>query len=1013
MECQANLRTPLLSVLLLVSALFTAPLQAQTISIDDDALRDYNAGLEHVQKKKYAAAQQRFNKALEDPHLLSSVELENAEYYSALCALELFNEHGDKMMETFVKDHPEHAKVQMAYFHLGRYSHTKRKFKNVLKWFDKVEVKKLTKKERNEFHFKKGYAHFQREDYEKTKEEFALVEYDIESPYYAPITYYSSYIQFKEGKYDEAYEGFSLLEGDETFGKIVPLYILQILQAQGKDEEVIEYGERLMGKKFSGLASGNLHKMIGEAYYQMGEFSMAVPYLEEAYTKLNWDRDEVYRLAFACYKAGKFEKAASYFEQTVKEQDEMAQLAYYQMADSYLKTGDKHSARNAFKLASEMEFDKELQETAIFNYAKLSFELSYDPNNEAITAFEKYVDAHLGSERADEAQELIMKVHLSTGDYEGALGTIGKIRKKNNQHKTIYQQTALKRGIELFNDGNFERCIRYFKMANEYQTDKLTAAEAFFWKAEALANLGQHQRAIDAYNQHILAANADRTEVFKLAHYGLAYVHFDRQREASAIPAFRKFLELEKYDALRINDAYLRIADCYYVQKNTGKAIAYYNKAIGMNGQETDYALFQVAMCYGLQSKSRSKISKLKSLISSYPNSEFVVDAKYEIGETYFFSDKPDDAITWFDKVVDDHPQSQNTGRSILNKGLVFYNRNEDERALPLFKQVANDYPGTSEASEALGKIQKIYVEGGNVRQFEDYLSQNSFPDATKGSLDTSYYEAAQLMYQRGEMVSAMQEFEEYLDKFPNGYFALDAHYFKAEIALDLKKYDQALRDFNQVLEYAKTSYTERALVAVAQIHMYQKEYAQAQLKYAMLEEIAERSENKMEARIGLMRTHFKMDDFEMADEYVQKVLRSDRVEKALKDEANLLSAKCALEMDNMDIALSKFQQVVNQAQNVVGAEAKFTIAEIHHNRSDYEKSQETIFEMVNQFANYENWVGESFLLLAENYVKQEDFFQAKLTLQNVIENYDGEIQKEAQAELKRIEKFEAFSNAE
>lgn len=1013
MECQANLRTPLFSVLLVVSALFAGQINAQTISIDDDALRDYNAGLEHVQKKKYAAAQQRFNKALEDPHLLSSVELENAEYYSALCALELFNEHGDKMMETFVKDHPEHAKVQIAYFHLGRYSHTNRKFKNVLKWFDKVEVKKLTKKERNEFHFKKGYAHFQREDSEKTKEEFALVEYDIESPYYAPITYYNSYILFKEAKYNEAYEGFSLLEGDETFGKIVPLYILQILQAQGKDQEVIEYGERLMGKKFSGLASGNLHKMIGEAYYQMGEFSMAVPYLEEAYTKLNWNREEVYRLAFACYKAGKFEKAASYFEQTLKEQDEMAQLAYYQMADSYLKTGDKHSARNAFKLASEMEFDTELQETAIFNYAKLSFELSYDPNNEAITAFEKYVDSHLGSERADEAQELIMKVHLSTGDYEGALGTIGKIRKKTNQHKMVYQQTALKRGIELFNDGNFERSIRFFKMANEYQTDKLTAAEAFFWKAEALANLGQHQRAIDAYNQHIVATNADRTEVFKLAHYGLAYVHFDQQHEASAIPAFRKFLELEKYDALRINDAYLRIADCHYVQKNTGKAIAYYNKAIGMNGQETDYALFQVAMCYGLQGKSRSKISKLKSLISSYPNSEFVVDAKYEIGETYFFSDKPDDATTWFDKVVDEHPQSRYAGRSILNKALVHYNRNEDERALPLFKQVANDYPGTSEASEALGKIQKIYVEGGNVRQFEDYLSRNSFPDATKGSLDTSYYEAAQLMYQRGEMVSAMQEFEKYLDKFPNGYFALDAHYFKAEIALDLKKYDQALRDFNQVLEYAKTSYTERALVAAAQIHMYQKEYGQAQLKYAMLEEIAERSENKTEARIGLMRTHFKMDDFGMTDEYVQKVLRSDRIEKSLKDEANLISAKCALGMDNLDIALSKFQQVVNQAQNVVGAEAKYTIAEIHHQRSDYEKSQETIFEMVNQFANYETWVGKSFLLLAENYVRQEDFFQAKLTLQNVIENYDGKIQKQAQAELKRIEKFEAFSNAE
>ena len=77
------------------------------------------------------------------------------------------------------------------------------------------------------------------------------------------------------------------------------------------------------------------------------------------------------------------------------------------------------------------------------------------------------------------------------------------------------------------------------------------------------------------------------------------------------------------------------------------------------------------------------------------------------------------------------------------------------------------------------------------------------------------------------------------------------------------------------------------------------------------------------------------------------------------------------------------------------------------------EVRSETIFEMVNQFANYEKWVGKSFLLLAKNYVEQDDLFQAKLTLQNVVDNYQDEIQKQAQAELKKIEKFEAFSNAE
>ncbi|MBL4586092.1 MAG: tetratricopeptide repeat protein, partial [Flavobacteriales bacterium] len=404
---------------------------------------------------------------------------------------------------------------------------------------------------------------------------------------------------------------------------------------------------------------------------------------------------------------------------------------------------------------------------------------------------------------------------------------------------------------------------------------------------------------------------------------------------------------------------------------------------------------------------------KLKSLLYTYPDSEFAVDAKYGIAETYLFSNDPDAAIEWFDRVVNEHPDSRYAGRSILNTGLVYYNRNEDEVALPLFKKVANNYSGTSEASEALGKIQKIYVEGGNVRQFEDYLSNSSFPDASTGSLDTAYYESVQLMYQRGETTSAKEEFAKYLRKFPNGYFALDAHYFKAEIALELKEYDAALADFNHVLEYSRTSYTERALVAAAQIHAYKEGFELAQSKYAKLEEVAERTENKLEARIGLMRTHFKLQEFEISDRYALKILNSERVEKSVKDEAFLTSAKCALGMNDPDLAMIRFRETVAQAQNRIGAEAKYNMAVIYFQQDYFKKTQNTIFELINEFANYPSWVGRSFLLLADNYVKQEDYFQAKLTLQNVLENYEGKIQKLAQQKLKQIEEFEAFSNAE
>ena len=39
---------------------------------------------------------------------------------------------------------------------------------------------------------------------------------------------------------------------------------------------------------------------------------------------------------------------------------------------------------------------------------------------------------------------------------------------------------------------------------------------------------------------------------------------------------------------------------------------------------------------------------------------------------------------------------------------------------------------------------------------------------------------------------------------------------------------------------------------------------------------------------------------------------------------------------------------------------------------------------------SHDYWVAKSFILLADNYVAMKDTFQAKSTLQSVIDNYEG-----------------------
>ena len=49
------------------------------------------------------------------------------------------------------------------------------------------------------------------------------------------------------------------------------------------------------------------------------------------------------------------------------------------------------------------------------------------------------------------------------------------------------------------------------------------------------------------------------------------------------------------------------------------------------------------------------------------------------------------------------------------------------------------------------------------------------------------------------------------------------------------------------------------------------------------------------------------------------------------------------------------------------------------------------VYKLVNQVPSYPKWIGKAFILLADNFLAQDDAFNAKVTLQSVIDNADDE----------------------
>jgi len=87
------------------------------------------------------------------------------------------------------------------------------------------------------------------------------------------------------------------------------------------------------------------------------------------------------------------------------------------------------------------------------------------------------------------------------------------------------------------------------------------------------------------------------------------------------------------------------------------------------------------------------------------------------------------------------------------------------------------------------------------------------------------------------------------------------------------------------------------------------------------------------------------------------------------------------------------------------GVEARYLIALIHFMRGDYKSSQASCYEVINQTPSYEYWVVKSFILLADNHIEINEIFQAKATLQSIVENYskDNELMEIAFNKLQLI----------
>jgi tetratricopeptide (TPR) repeat protein len=940
---------------------------------------------ELFQKQQYVAARIEFRNFAEDFQNPEDPLYIKALYYEGVSALELFNNDAVMLLTNFSRNYPESIYKNQIAFKLGRFFYQKKDFIEALLWFNKLHSQDVEPEDKDEYFFKLGYANFQEKRYPESRSAFYNIK-DGSSLYAAPALYYFSHIAYMDKSYQTALEGFLKLQSSENFGRKVPYYIAQIYYLQQKFKEVTEFAPTIIDT--ANLFNRNdLNHLIGDAFYRISKFDEAVPYLQEYYEKANPSRDDEYVLGYAYYKSGQYEKAIKMFDKVSREKDSLGQTAYYHVGECYLKLNKLVAARSAFDAASKCEGDPVLQEDALYNYAVLSYKLDINPYDEAIKALEAYLQRYPNSARRSDVNQYLVNVYITTNNYDKALASLDKIQHKDAKLKSAYQLVAFNQGVKFFEEANYSRALKSFELSEKYPMDPAISVKSKFWSADANFRSNKTDLAIKLFKEVVALPLAG--ELKADAYYNLGYAYLKKQEADLSIEAFRIYVQFPVNNKSKLADGFMRAADGYYMTKQNENAIRHYQSALDLHAGFEDQALFYMAKSFGFSEKINEKITRLLDIINNYPSSRYALQSVYEVALSYKAISELDKAKRYFEQVVNDYPNSDLVASSKIEMADIYYKKWEYEKAVTEYNQILTNYGEDRGICEkAVRGLVDVYAALKQPEKASDLASQYACANISTEEQEGLFYSPAIEAYRDSSFSTAIPLFEKYVEKFPSGRFRTDALYYLGEAFFIQDQKEKGIDYYRKILELPNNAYTEFAAARSSQYYYNKGDFEAAIPFYQRLEATSSKPAVVFNAKLGLMRANFKVENWANAAQYAKQVLQSSQVINTTRLEAEYANGMSNFYLNNFDVATPSLEWVIKNTTTAWGAEAKYSLAVAAFKMQELDKADSEIRGLLKMKPAYNYWIAKGLILQSRVLIGVDDLFQAEQTLKSVIDNY-------------------------
>lgn len=993
-----------LCAFILLCTIFKAESQCLTsYPVSDDC---FKKAVDLYSKEMYRSSLEKMSHALKQSDNDHSLTKDDIEFYTAMSALYNEQSNASVLLMDIINATPKNIHHSEAMFGYARYLYGKGRYKEASVYFQEVPVSSIPESDKNEYYFKAGYCYFIDGKTDLAMSNFRRIK-DQRNMYADAALYYYSHIEYERGNYITAKQGFDRLSTNPNYSSVVPYYTLQIAFIQKDYDKVISDGEAFLNASTESRM-GEITRLIAEAYLQKGNINKASEYFqryERATTKMT--RDDYLLKGYIAYKDEDYNSAAkSFTSASASAKDSIAQLADYYLGDCSVKINSKNEALNAFKRASELSFNKTIQEDAFLNYAKLALEVQ-DNETPMVNYLSKYPEA------MNNAELSLYRASASAkkGKYNDALGILQSISNPSPAQKEAVQRIAYVSGTELFKTEDYRQAIEMFdlSMQNAGYNNSVQAL-ARYWKANSTYMLGNYSSALIQFENFINTAGAfDNLTEYTIAHYNIGYCYFKENKYDDALRWFRKYISFEAKSTRKtpyLGDCYNRIGDCYFKKRNYQLAAENYTTAESLGLSNPDYSALQRGISLGFTEGNDAKINALKHISRSYPNSRYIPYSYYELGRTYQQQMKYDEAMSSFQSVTSKYQSSPIYPKALLEMGLIELNRGNMDKSLSYYQQVINKAPSSPEAQDALLGVKNIYLEQNRMDEYIAYANKIGQGVKSPTERDSLIFTAAERQYQSGDCTKAYPAMVKYLEDYPAGKFLTQANFYLADCAMKEGKNADALKSYSYVVRQPRNDFTESAWSGVARANYNLKNYSDAAAAFEQVKALAQTPTNKLDAEIGRMRSYVAMGDNAKAADAAKIVAASTGISDDTKREANLIMGRAYQQSGEYNKAIETLKPLAKNMNLPIDAEAQYRIIDSYYELKKYKEAEEEVYALSSSGSKQQYWIAKSFTILGNIYVHRKDLNQAKATYESVINGYpnkDDGVVNEAKAKLAEI----------